>query len=198
MTRTGTTRRRKRYSYYTCGGHHQKGETACQGRNIPTDKLDALVLAGLKGLLFTPERLDALLASLVQRQARNEQEVSQRLTGLQATAAEPEEKLKRLYLLVEGGAMQVDDLLRQRIQVLQAERAKLDSGDVNAKRAYIASVVSAIEVDDAIVRIVGQRDRFESQIRNETGNVPGFVRRWRTREDSNLWPLPSEGSALSS
>jgi len=21
---------------------------------------------------------------------------------------------------------------------------------------------------------------------------------WRTREDSNLWPLPSEGSALSS
>ena len=23
-------------------------------------------------------------------------------------------------------------------------------------------------------------------------------RRWRTREDSNLWPLPSEGSALSS
>ena len=25
-----------------------------------------------------------------------------------------------------------------------------------------------------------------------------YVRKWRTREDSNLWPLPSEGSALSS
>ena len=24
------------------------------------------------------------------------------------------------------------------------------------------------------------------------------MRRWRTQEDSNLWPLPSEGSALSS
>ena len=23
-------------------------------------------------------------------------------------------------------------------------------------------------------------------------------KRWRTRQDSNLWPLPSEGSALSS
>jgi site-specific DNA recombinase len=28
--------------------------------------------------------------------------------------------------------------------------------------------------------------------------VLSFVREWRTREDSNLWPLPSEGSALSS
>ena len=25
-----------------------------------------------------------------------------------------------------------------------------------------------------------------------------FQGKWRTREDSNLWPLPSEGSALSS
>ena len=24
------------------------------------------------------------------------------------------------------------------------------------------------------------------------------IREWRTQEDSNLWPLPSEGSALSS
>ena len=28
--------------------------------------------------------------------------------------------------------------------------------------------------------------------------VPSFAREWRTRQDSNLWPLPSEGNALSS
>ena len=27
---------------------------------------------------------------------------------------------------------------------------------------------------------------------------PDTRKKWRTREDSNLWPLPSEGSALSS
>ena len=27
---------------------------------------------------------------------------------------------------------------------------------------------------------------------------PKSLKSWRTREDSNLWPLPSEGSALSS
>jgi len=25
-----------------------------------------------------------------------------------------------------------------------------------------------------------------------------YLRKWRTRQDSNLWPLPSEGNALSS
>ena len=28
--------------------------------------------------------------------------------------------------------------------------------------------------------------------------VPNIEREWRTQEDSNLWPLPSEGNALSS
>lgn len=28
--------------------------------------------------------------------------------------------------------------------------------------------------------------------------MPSFARKWRTRQDSNLWPLPSEGNALSS
>ena len=28
--------------------------------------------------------------------------------------------------------------------------------------------------------------------------VLSFVWKWRTQEDSNLWPLPSEGNALSS
>ena len=29
------------------------------------------------------------------------------------------------------------------------------------------------------------------------GNCAAKIFNWRTREDSNLWPLPSEGSALS-
>ena len=219
MTRTGTTRHGRRYSYYTCAGCHQKGRTACPGHHIPTDKLDHLVLTALKGRLFQPERLEALLTSLVQRQARSNREVSQRIKDLQAVAAEAEEKLKRLYALVEDGAMQIDDLLRQRIQLLQAAKAKadaalqratkqagttkiidvdlitrfgqlmrdrLDNGDVNAKRAYVAAVVSAIEVGRTSIRIVGQKDILENRIRDESGHVPGFVRRWRTRQDSNL------------
>jgi site-specific DNA recombinase len=37
----------------------------------------------------------------------------------------------------------------------------------------------------------------EAQGKGEPVVLP-FARNWRTRQDSNLWPLPSEGSALSS
>ena len=44
------------------------------------------------------------------------------------------------------------------------------------------------------------RARPETRLRGctTTGQFKGRAWRWRTRQDSNLWPLPSEGNALSS
>ena len=203
-------------------------ETSLQFRNVKVIRDAPHGIALQQGL--EPKPISARTESTPQR-VNVADPVSQRIVGLQATAVEAAEKLKRLYDLVEGGTIQIDDLLRQRIQVLQADKAKadaalkratkqggstrvidddligrfgdlmrdkLDSGDVNAKRSYIASVVGEIEVGDTAIRIVGHKDVMENRIRDESGNVPGFVRRWRTRQDSNLRPLPSEGSALSS
>src|SRR5262249_12431041 len=44
MTRTGTRRRDRSYSYYSCAGCHQKGKSVCRGRHVPMAKLDALVI----------------------------------------------------------------------------------------------------------------------------------------------------------
>ena len=35
MTRTGTRRRDRLYSYYSCGGCHRNGKSVCAGRHIP-------------------------------------------------------------------------------------------------------------------------------------------------------------------
>jgi site-specific DNA recombinase len=62
-------------------------------------------------------------------------------------------------------------------------------------------VISYIEVGDDKVRIVGDKATLAAAIagqQTQSENVRGFVRKWRTRRDSNPWPLPSEGSALSS
>lgn len=190
MTRTGTVRGNRRYSYYTCRSNHQKGEMACKGRHVPMEKLDDIVLTALKERLLAPDRLRALLERLIDRRAKQTAEVSDRLECLRAEVADTTNRLRRLYALVEDGTAEVDDVLRHRIQVLRAEQAradaalglasaqsngggkiddgkierfgqlmreKLDGGDVNARRAYIASVVSGIEVDDDIVRINGKR-----------------------------------------
>ena len=215
MTRTGTTRRQRRYSYYSCAGHHAKGATACTGRHVPIEKLDTLVLTALKDRLFAPERLRLLLRSLVDQQALRSSEVAGRFVALQTAADETKARLLRLYKMVEDGIAEEDDILKQRTTVLRAEqtsaqaaltlakleatpaividaeriprfgllmRERMDTGDVGAKRASIASVVSSIKVHDDRVRVVGQKDTLRRAVAGdpEPGeNVLGFVRKWR-------------------
>ncbi len=221
MTRTGTVRRERRYSYYTCAGCHQKGKTECSGRHMPAQKLDSLVLGALKERLFAPERLSILLAAVLDQQAAHAADLSGRLGTLQAAADDAKLRLLRLFRLVEDGIAGEDDILRERIATLRAEESKakaaltrarleivpkkaidptlvanfgrlmcdrLDDGDVNARRAYIASVVGRIEVHDEVIRIIGERETLQNAVVGRVGqrqNVSGFVRRWRARRDSN-------------
>jgi site-specific DNA recombinase len=57
MTRTGTNRRGKAYSYHSCAGCHQKGKTVCKGRHILLVILDDIIVNNLKERFFTPDRL---------------------------------------------------------------------------------------------------------------------------------------------
>ena len=67
--------------------------------------------------------------------------------------------------------------------------AKLDTGDTNTRKSYIRSIIDAVEVDDHAIRIIGSKDILQAAIvgkQTENGNVRGFVRKWRTRHDSNV------------
>jgi len=65
---------------------------------------------------------------------------------------------------------------------------KLDSADVQARKAYLRSVISYVEVDDDRVRIVGEKATLAAVIagqETQSSKVRGFVRKWRARRDSN-------------
>ena len=67
--------------------------------------------------------------------------------------------------------------------------AKLDAGDTNTRKGYIYSIIDAVEVDDQTIRIIGSKDILQAAIagkQTENGNVRGFIRKWRTRHDSNV------------
>ncbi|NPU27280.1 recombinase family protein, partial [Bradyrhizobium denitrificans] len=69
--------------------------------------------------------------------------------------------------------------------------AKLDAGDTNTRKGYINSIIDAVEVDDETIRIIGSKDILQAAIagkQTENGNVRGFVRKWRARNDSNVRP----------
>ena len=80
--------------------------------------------------------------------------------------------------------------------------AEDSNGRGTAGSGFARSIVARVDVGDHDVRLLGSRKALEHAVARTdprpVGLAPTFERKWRTQEDSNLWPLPSEGSALSS
>lgn len=55
------------YRYYTCCTKARQGGTGCKGRSIPMEKLDNLVAGHIEERLLQPERLEEVLASVLDR-----------------------------------------------------------------------------------------------------------------------------------
>ena len=73
-------------------------------------------------------------------------------------------------------------------------RQKLDDGDVQARRGYLRTVISNIEVDDDRIRITGDKASLAEVIAGQAAgaaNASSFVRKWRARNDSNVRPSDS-------
>ena len=78
-------------------------------------------------------------------------------------------------------------------------RENIMSGAVPFRKAYIQAAVDGIEVDDGVVRVTGEKSTLEQAIVGDiavSGGVRRSVPKWRTRRDSNPWPLPSEQFSL--
>ena len=221
MTRTGTARRHKSYTYYSCAGCHQKGKSVCKGRHVPMPKLDALVLENVKQQLLVTERLATILGAIMERRSQQGQAVVDRRKALEAEIVQKKEQLARLYRAIEEGVVDLDAELKERVQTLKTQRdiaqasldriatqtrsqveitperlaafsalmhEKLESGDIQARKAYLRSVISAIEVDDDVIRIIGEKASLANVIAGRQGgfgNVRGFVREWRDLGESN-------------
>ena len=222
MTRTGTTRGTRRYTYYSCAGFHQKDKSVCKGRHVPMPKLDELVLQNVKERLLAPERLATILGAIMVRRSQHGQAVVDRRKALEAEIVQKKEQLARLYRAIEEGVVDLDADLKERIQALKNRRDiaqdsldriatqtrnqveitperleafsalmrdKLDNGDIQARKAYLRSVISAIAVDDEVVSIIGEKATLANVVAGRQAgfnNVRCFVREWRTRHDSNV------------
>ncbi|MBG0809539.1 recombinase family protein [Methylosinus sp. H3A] len=143
--RTGTSKSGKVHRYYTCSTAARVGKTGCKGRSIPMDRLDGLVTTHLADRLFGPNRLAGILTSLAQKRAAGDEEVRNRVEALQAEIAQSEDRLKRLYGMVEDGVTDMDDLLRERLAALKSERERAKAALDRIKAQSAPSI--AIEPD---------------------------------------------------
>ena len=120
--RTGTSKTGKVHRYYGCATTARKGKVACPGRTIPMEKMDAVVTETLSSKLLSGDRIWQLLSTLATRRAERAAALDARLSSLQREADAAEEKLKRLYKMVEEGVAELDDLLKDRISALKLDR----------------------------------------------------------------------------
>jgi site-specific DNA recombinase len=213
--RTGTSKTGKVHRYYACSTCNRHGKIACKGRSIQMDKLDELVTAAVAERLLQPDRIVGILALLANERAGKAAAVEDRIGRMEQEARDAEERLSRLYRMVEDGVAELDDLLKERIAALKAERErtraamdrvrsearpkfqisrplierfaatmceKMCSGEVPYRKAHLAALLDRIEVDDGVIRIIGQKDVLEQAVAHEGVITPGvrsFVRNWR-------------------
>ncbi|MFG1258180.1 recombinase family protein [Xanthobacter flavus] len=218
--RTGTSKTGRVYRYYNCSSSARVGETACKGRSVPMDKLDQLVTQHVAERILLPERLEALLQSVADRRLKADAEVQGRIEDLRHEAGATEDKLRRLYELVEDGLTDLDDMLKERIAALKSDRDRARSalerianrgvagrldpdriarfgqlmrtniteGAVPFRKAYLRSLIEAVEIDDHVIRIHGSKTVLERAVLADRATHPGvrgFVRKWRSQGDSN-------------
>lgn len=105
----------------------------CKGRSIRMDRLDGLVTQHLSERLLQPERLAEMLQSLASRRAEKAAAVDRRIEGLEKQARDAEERLRRLYTLVETGLAEPDDILKERIEALKLDRDRASTALERAK-----------------------------------------------------------------
>ncbi|WP_082675670.1 recombinase family protein [Aureimonas ureilytica] len=162
--RTGTSKNGKVHRYYTCSACARSGKTACKGRSIRMDMLDDLVVDHLSEHLFTTERLTELLASIASGRAEKAAEVDGRIIALQREASDAEDKLKRLYRMVEDGIAEMDDILKERVASLRLDRERAQGALDRIRAQMVPSQTIPPEVVERFGRAM--RDNIR------TGEVP--------------------------
>ena len=164
MLRTGTSKTGRVYRYYTCASCATKGKTVCRGRSVPMDKLDTLVTHHLIERLFEPQRLAEMLHSLSSRRAEKAESLNSRVMALQREVTNAEEKLKRLYRLVEDGLTDLDEVLKDRLNILKADRDRAQAALERAKEHSAPQ----IHIDPGLIERFGRM----MQERLTGGSVP--------------------------
>lgn len=124
MTRTGTVRGRRRYSYYTCAGGHATGLAECRGRHKRMEQVDNVVVDAVRSRLLEPTKIVEIISALTAQLSNKEESGRQRLLHLEATVAETGTKLRRLYATIEDGTVELDDVLKGRISELRQELSR--------------------------------------------------------------------------
>ena len=113
-------------------------------------KLDDLVAGHMEDRLLRPERLEIILAAVLDRRQERSERRREHIAELNKRAAELDLRLKRLYDAIEAGVAELDDpALKDRIEGLKAIRDQARADAERAQAILDASGGQAVTPPDA-------------------------------------------------
>ena len=154
-----------RYRYYACSMKARQGPTACTGMAVPMEKLDDLVARHLEERLLQPERLETILASVLDRRQEQGERRREHIVELNKRAVESELRLKRLYDANEAGVANITDpALKDRIDSLKAIRDQAKADATRAEATLDSSGAKAItpQMIGTFAKAARQRMRLDN------------------------------------
>ena len=116
-----------RYRYYRCSRRLRRGETVCEGVSIRDNVLETIVVDALEQRLLLPERLQTLLANMLDRSDAMTQALRDRAQALRTERTNVDGKIRNMIGFIEAGAASPDDRdFVDRLAVNRARRSQLD------------------------------------------------------------------------
>ena len=152
--------------YDTCSSKARQGDTGCKGRSIPMHRLDDLVAGHLEERLLQPQRLELILASVLDRRHDGTERRREHLVELNKRIAETDQRLNGFFDAIESGIADLalgSPRLKDRIAGLKAigEPASADAERARAARDNAGNHALTRKLVMTVARAARQRIRLD-------------------------------------
>lgn len=129
-----------RYRYYRCSRNLRRGETACQGISIRDEKLETVVIDAMAERLLQPERLQQLLANLLDDSSAAMRERQAHLKALRTERTRIEGAIQNMFDFIEQGIVSPRDTdFTGRLAAQRTRRADLEQEIMLVERQLSAT-----------------------------------------------------------
>lgn len=129
-----------RYRYYRCSRNLRRGETACQGTSIRDEKLEKFVIDAMAERLLRPERLQQLLANLLDDSSAAVRERQAHLKALRTERTRVEGAIHNMFDFIEQGVVSPRDVdFTARLAAQRTRRADLEQEILLVERQLSAA-----------------------------------------------------------
>lgn len=138
-----------RYKYYKCTARKNKGNYACESKNLSMEITDQQVLNQLAETVLTPQRIHIMMTALRKRIKSSKDLQQQRVNELNRQIKQIEERQHRLLDAIETGVIDLDETTQRRAQQHKSAREALliELAGVRREQSLPADQLKASQVE---------------------------------------------------